>query len=58
MTDQRKILTAQDVAEIYGLSVRTIWRWADQGKIPAPVTLGSSKRWRREDLMEHIEGLG
>ena len=35
----------------YNISRATVWRWADQGKIPKPFKLGSgSSRWSIVDL--------
>ena len=58
-TDPRKsedqLLTAQDVARLLAVSVRTVWRLRDAGDLPAPVRVGKHLlRWRRSDIESHI----
>lgn len=44
-------LTAQQVSKRESVSIGTIWRWAREGKFPAPVKLGDNcTRWRLADL--------
>jgi predicted DNA-binding transcriptional regulator AlpA len=33
------------------LSARTIWRLRSAGKLPQPVTIGSSVRWLEDDIV-------
>jgi prophage regulatory protein len=47
-------LSVDQVAERYGLSADTIWRWKRNGKFPASVRIGPNcTRWRMSDLIEH-----
>ncbi|HHX90000.1 MAG TPA: AlpA family phage regulatory protein [Paracoccus sp.] len=47
-------LSVDQVAERYGVSTDSIWRWKREGKFPAPVRVGSGiTRWRLADLIEH-----
>lgn len=47
-------LTVQQVAERYGVSTDSIWRWKRSGDFPAPVRIGPNcTRWRLSDLVEH-----
>lgn len=44
-------LTDRQVAERYGVSRPTIWRWRNEGRFPLPVKLGPAvTRWRLADL--------
>lgn len=43
------------VAEMLGVSTRTVYRLADAGKMPAPVKLGSLVRWNRARIEVWIE---
>lgn len=44
------------VAAIFGVSIPTIWRWASQKKITAPVKVGiQSTRWNVGLLRAHLE---
>lgn len=52
-----KHLTAIEVSEALGVSVPTIWRWAREGVLPAPVKLGPKvSRWPSDEIAAHIEG--
>jgi len=54
--DDVKLLTAQEVAELLGVHVRSIWRLSQMGEIPAPIRLGERVvRWRLTDLREHLD---
>jgi excisionase family DNA binding protein len=44
------LLTADEVANLLSLSKRTIRRWVQHGRFPAPFRLGRLPRWRTEDL--------
>ena len=57
-TVEPKLLDVRDVARLYSLSVRSVWRLYKLGQIPAPVNLGHRvTRWRLEDLNEHIRNM-
>ena len=49
----RPFLSVKQVAERYGLSVATIWRWSkERDDFPRPRKLGSgSTRWKLDDLV-------
>jgi predicted DNA-binding transcriptional regulator AlpA len=52
------LLTAMDLAEIYCLSVREIYRKAASGEIPKPIKLGHhTTRWRASAIQAHIDSL-
>ena len=44
------LLTAAAVGEMLSLSKRQIFRLNSSGKIPAPVRIGGSVRWRQSDI--------
>ena len=45
-------LSVDQVAQRYGVSTDSIWRWKREGKFPAPVRVGSGiTRWRLADLI-------
>ncbi len=43
-------LDAKRLAEVLGLSVRTIRRLDSAGKLPRPVHIGGAVRWRLEEI--------
>jgi predicted DNA-binding transcriptional regulator AlpA len=50
-----KLLTAKAVGDILSLSKRQIFRLNSYGKIPAPVRINGSVRWRENDIREWIQ---
>lgn len=50
-----QLLTINDVAEILKISQRSIWRLVASGKLLAPLRIGGSIRWKREDIREWID---
>lgn len=53
MTDG--LLNVRDVAARVRVSVRQVWKLASSGRIPKPVRLGRSVRWRAAELQAWIE---
>ncbi len=52
MTD--KLIDVKGVAERLGVSARQVWKLAAAGRLPAPVRLGRSVRWRESDIADFI----
>jgi prophage regulatory protein len=47
-------LTVDQVAQRYGVSKDSIWRWKRDGDFPAPLRVGPNcTRWRLCDLLDH-----
>ncbi len=49
---QKELWTAKDVAVALSVSVRHVWKLLSSGKLPKPVRLAGSVRWRRHELEE------
>lgn len=49
-----KLLTIRELAELCGLSTRTIFRLVDSGKVPQPIRLGKAIRWNSEEVEKWI----
>lgn len=45
-----QLLTAKDAAQLCRLSKRSWFRFHACGKVPAPIRIGGSVRWRRSDI--------
>lgn len=45
-----QLLTAKDAAHLCRLSKRSWFRLHASGRIPAPVRIGGSVRWRKSDI--------
>ena len=48
------LLTATDIANSLQLSIRTIWRMRSEGKLPKPLEVGGSVRWRSDEFRKWI----
>jgi excisionase family DNA binding protein len=44
------LVTAEKLAELLCVSVRTIWRLDSAGKLPAPLRFGGNVRWQQSDI--------
>ena len=58
MTTQDELLTAAQVAERLGVTVRTVARWADSGRLPEAIKLSGlrgPRMFRAEDV-EQLRG--
>jgi predicted DNA-binding transcriptional regulator AlpA len=49
------VVDAGGVGSLLGRSERSVWRDDKAGRIPAPVTIGGSKRWRLDELLAWID---
>jgi predicted DNA-binding transcriptional regulator AlpA len=55
LNDQDALLvSAEKLAQLLDISIRTLWRLRAAGKLPAPVRLGGSVRWRVHEVQEWI----
>jgi len=49
------LLTVREVAAALRVSMRQVWKLASADRLPKPVRLGRSVRWRRTDIERYIE---
>lgn len=49
------LIGAETVAEMLGVSTRTVWRLLSAGKFVEPLRLGGSVRWRLYEVEEWVE---
>ena len=47
---EKQLLSIFEVAELLGVSPMSIRRWWYSGRLPAPVKIASTLRWRSEDI--------
>jgi excisionase family DNA binding protein len=52
---EAELLTVKDVAKALSLSQRTVWKFHSSGRLPRPVKLGGSVRWRRDELKQWLD---
>ncbi|MBA7486768.1 hypothetical protein ES707_22329 [subsurface metagenome] len=50
-----KLLRAVDVGRILDCSKRSVYRYAYSSKIPAPLRLSGSTKWKMSDVMLFLE---
>ena len=48
-------IPAKEVARLFGVSVRQIWRLNSAGLLPKPLRLNGSVRWSRKEVEAFIE---
>jgi excisionase family DNA binding protein len=49
------LISAEELARLMRVSERTLWRLLSAGKVPQPVRIGRSTRWRYAEVREWIE---
>jgi predicted DNA-binding transcriptional regulator AlpA len=52
--DQRLLLSVREVADLVGLSERTVWKLSGCGELPPPIKIGRSVRWLRRILEDFM----
>jgi predicted DNA-binding transcriptional regulator AlpA len=50
-------LGVKDIAVLCGVSIRTIYSWVDQERIPQPIKIGRRCLWHRVKFLRFLEGL-
>jgi len=49
-----RLLRVQEVGQRLGVSARQVWKLLAAGRLPSPVRLGRSVRWRESDIGDFI----
>jgi predicted DNA-binding transcriptional regulator AlpA len=44
-------ISARELAEMLGISLRQVWRLNSAGKLPRPLRIGGSVRWDRDEIL-------
>lgn len=53
-----KFISADDLANRYGVSRSTIWRWVRENHLPQPLRLGGKCiRWKEADIVFNEDSL-
>jgi excisionase family DNA binding protein len=47
-------LTAAELAELIGVSERSIRTWEQTGQLPPPARVGRLKKWNRAEVERHL----
>lgn len=48
-------ISARELAEMLNVSLRQVWRLNSAGKLPKPIRLGGSVRWKRAEIQQWFE---
>jgi len=54
-THETRAITVGEVAKILSVSPRHVWSLDSSGRLPMPIRLGKSVRWRRDEIHAWIE---
>ncbi|NLV39736.1 MAG: helix-turn-helix domain-containing protein [Candidatus Hydrogenedentes bacterium] len=52
--NSRVLVTAKELSAMLSVSVRTLWRMRDAGRLPAPIRIGSCVRWETAAIEEWV----
>lgn len=50
MENDDRLLHPGEVAELFGVTIKTIARWSDNGKLRSTRTVGGHRRYRKADV--------
>ncbi len=48
-------MSARQLSQMLGISLRQVWRLNSAGKLPKPIRLGGSVRWNRAEVQQWFE---
>lgn len=51
-----RLLTPGEVAKVFGVHVRTVIHWADNGRLASQRTIGGHRRFREADVRVLLAG--
>ena len=51
----KEFVTAQELAVVLRVCLRTVWRWHAEGKLPPPFRVGRVIRWRTRDVFAFLD---
>jgi len=58
MREDDSLIDGKEVARTYGVSLRSVIRWSEIGRIPKPVTRERKwVRWSKAQIQEHIRAI-
>ena len=49
------LLTKSQMSKLLGRTIRTIYRWESQGRIPSSANVGNQRMWVRDEIMHWID---
>ncbi len=58
MPSQSRLLSRRQVADLFGVSPHTVYRWAKEGRLPVVMTLGGRRRYPAEEVARLASATG
>ena len=55
IAESKLLLSADELGRALGVNKSTVWSWHSGGKIPTPVRIGGTTRWRRKEIERWLE---
>jgi predicted DNA-binding transcriptional regulator AlpA len=49
------MMSARAIAAMLGVSIRQVWRLNATGKLPRPIRLGGSVKWKKTEIMKWFD---
>ncbi len=49
------LITVDELGDVLGISVRSVWRLLSAHRIPEPIRLAGSVRWRRSEVQAWVD---
>jgi len=53
--DSRLLISAAELGKLLGVNKSTVWNWHSSGRIPMPVHIGGTTRWKAEEIRRWVE---
>ena len=53
--DRRLLIGAAELGDLLGVGKSTIWAWHSSGRIPLPVRIGGTTRWREDEIRQWVD---
>jgi len=58
INEQSIAISARQLSQLLGVSLRQVWRLNATGKLPCPVKIGGSVRWNRAEVIRLFSEAG
>ena len=58
VSSQSIAISAKQLSQLLGVSLRQVWRLNSTGKLPRPVRIGGSVRWNRAEVIRWFSEAG
>ena len=56
MSNEEEWLITKQVADMFHVKPKTVWRWEIEGKLQADKTLGGHRRYKKSEVLKLLGG--